>query len=116
MYLFLFPDIPAPPTNVKVSNITCTSALVSWDEAANGSDYNVEWRLQNDTAANIRSQDVRGQHHMTMSNLQPSNDNVMNNYIVSVSSIREGVKGSSSDIVFSTRSNGKCRIHVHIAM
>ena len=109
MYLFLFPDVPAPPTNVKVSNITCTSALVSWDEATDGSHYNVEWRLLNDTAVagSTGSQDISDQHLMMMRGLQPSDDHVMN-YIVSVSGIREGVKGNSSDVVFSTHSNGKC--------
>lgn len=109
MYLFLLPDVPAPPTNVKVSNITCTSALVSWDEATDGSHYNVEWRLLNHTAVagSTGSQDIRDQHHMMMSDLQPSDDHVMS-YIVSVSSIRKGVKGNSTDVVFSTRSNGKC--------
>ena len=111
MYLFL--DIPAPPTNVKMSEITCTSARVSWDEATDGSviDYNVEWRLLNDTAANTRSQEIRGGDHFMLSNLQPSNDNMVNDYVVSVSSVREGVKGNSSDVIFTTHSHGKCRVH-----
>ena len=114
----LSPDIPATPTNVQISEVTCTSALVSWDEPADASgivDYNIEWGLLDDQG-NTRSKDVSGQHHFELRNLQPSND-YMNDYVVSVSIVVDGVKGNSSNATFSTRSNGKCSIstNLHIA-
>ena len=80
--------------------------MVSWDEATGIIEYNVEWAgLLNDEET-IGSENITGQHHFMLENLTSSDDNITNNYTVKVSAIREGVKGNSTDVIFSTHSHG----------
>ena len=80
--------------------------MVSWDEATGIIEYNVEWAgLLNDEET-IGSENITGQHHFMLENLTSSDDNITNNYTVKVSAIREGVKGNSTDVIFSTHCHG----------
>lgn len=109
--VYTFPiDVPVP-TSVTVSRITCTSALVSWNEVADNVDYEISWRLLVDGwEGSERSQGVAtvsGLNHYMLENLLTSDDNVIMRYGVRVSSVKQGVKGSyCSEIVFSTNTNG----------
>ena len=101
-------------TNVTVSEITCTSALVSWDKPINDSDinYTIQWKLLSDSIDRIsrpwdKMENVSGQHHHMLMNLLPSTAGNMRYYSVSVSTMKGAV---DSEIHFSTNTNGECDI------
>jgi len=102
-----FLDIPAP-TNLMISEIRCTSALVTWDKPTNGSvsRYVVHWRLLDDgenMSVNVRARDGR---RVMLKDLLPSNDGNVRKYSVRVSSVKLEQEGRGLETVFSTHSNG----------
>ena len=91
--------------------------MVSWDESVDIIEYNVEWAELMDDQETKGFQNITSQHYFLLENLKSSNDSIINNYTVKVSAIRNGVRGNSSDVTFSTRSQGinaTYYVHVHI--
>ena len=89
----------------------CTSALVSWDKPTNDSGvaivYNIQWRLLgDDNMSGPGSGTVSGRQQFMLESLMASDDNTVRRYSVRVSSVRQGVEGNSSEVIFSTNTNG----------
>ena len=95
---------------MKISEIRCQTAEVTWDEVANTTGYTVYWRLLDD---DITSQDpqfvsVSGSTSVEITDLVPSNDDAIRRYTVHVTSIQQGdTSEASQDVIFATNSRGK---------
>lgn len=99
-----------PPNNVKVSDIRCRSAKISWDEVANTTGYTVYWSLLD---SNRNSQGTRfvsgsGSTSVEISSLIASEDVAVRQYAVRVTSVQQGSDSEpSQDVLFTTNSEGE---------
>jgi len=83
------------PSNVRVSEVTNSSAVILWDIV---NEYRAKWRVLNDSIIMIKNI-TGGINSATVSDLEPNTQ-----YAVSMSSIGMGVENTSADIIFVTNS------------
>ena len=113
IHVWLF---PVAPENVEVSEITCTSAVVSWDDPAdNGSiTYTIQWRLVGDRRLREWVETVTGQHHFMLTGLQRSSTRTRNYGVQVFRMIEGGLEVDSPEVFFSTNTYGKSSEDSHI--
>ena len=96
-----------PPNNVKVSDIRCRSAKISWDEVANTTGYTVYWSLLDSNRNSQGTQFVSGTS-VEISSLIASEDDAVRQYAVRVTSVQQGSDSEpSQDVLFTTNSEGE---------
>ena len=112
--IVLFPvAIPPPPSNVKISEIRCRTAEVTWDEVANTTGYTVYWRLQDGDIISQGTRFVSGSTSVEITDLVPSSDDAIRQYTVRVTSIQQDdTSEASQDVMFITNSEGKNCYHM----
>ena len=67
------PSLCSKPTNVTATNITTSSATITWNGDANASSYNIEYMLSSETDwTNALTATVVGDTATTLTGLQPS--------------------------------------------
>ena len=96
-YIFSIKGISAP-TSVQVSEVTDSSALISWDGVDNVNEYHVQWRLLNESVT-MTTNVTGGITDVTLNNLLPNRQ-----YGVTVSSLSIAgvVVNSSAEVTFTT--------------
>ena len=95
-YIFSIKGISAP-TSVRVSEITDSSALISWDGVDNVNEYHVQWRLLNESVT-MTTNVTGGITDVTLNNLLSNRQ-----YEVTVSSLSIGVVvNASAEVTFTT--------------
>ena len=96
MHIFSIKVISAP-TTVQVSEVTDSSALISWDGVDNVNEYQVQWRLLNENVT-MTTDVTGGITSITLNNLLPNRQ-----YGVTVSSLSIGVVvNTSAEVPFTT--------------
>ena len=98
-----YSGVPAAPTNVRISAITCTSATVSWDGVDDATRYRLEWMLINNPfRTSTRSRTGRASiTSYTLNRLSESGE-----YSVQVTSLQNRIEGGTSPSVTFTASCG----------
>ena len=91
-YIFSIKGIPAP-TIIQVSEVTDSSALISWDSVDNVNEYRVWGRLLNESVT-MTTDITGGITSIRLNNLLPNRQ-----YGVTVSSLSMGVVVNTSDEV-----------------
>ena len=96
-YIFSIKGISAP-TSVQVSEVTDSSALISWDGVDNVNEYYVQWRLLNESVT-MTTNVIGGITNIILNNLLPNRQ-----YGVTVSSfsIAGVVVNSLAEVTFTT--------------
>ena len=96
-YIFSIKGISAP-TSVRVSEVTDSSALISWDGVDDVNEYHVQWRLLNESVT-MTTDVTGGITDITLNNLLPNRQ-----YGVTVSSLSivGVVVNSSTEVTFTT--------------
>ena len=102
--LHAYSGAPAAPTNVRISQFTCTSVTVSWDGVDDATGYSVEWMLINNRfrAANGLRTVSASINSITVARLLESSQ-----YSVEVTSIQNGVLGGSTLVTFASCTEGR---------
>ena len=104
---FVCSDLAAP-TNVRITEITCTTALVAWDVVDDAIGYRVDYVNSDDSGSHRGSWTGRGSNppsnHM-LEGLRSSRE-----YSVTVTSLENG--GTSSPVTFTTCDNMNGKMHV----
>jgi len=97
---------PTAPSNVRISAITCTSAVVSWDKVDDASGYKIQWRLIDDVIRSSGTATLSGLRY-TLDNLRvPFSENISRQYSVQVTSIQNGIEGGTSPVQMFTTNCG----------
>ena len=105
--------IPPPPSNVKISEIRCRTAVVTWDEVANTTGYTVHWRLLDASKGTTKNVSGSGSTSVRIANLKPSTDDVIRQYTVRVTSVQQDdISEASQDVTFITNSDGEINLRV----
>ena len=95
-HIFSIKGISAP-TTVQVSEVTDSSALISWHGVDNVNEYQVQWRLLNENVT-MTTDVTGGITRITLNNLLPNRQ-----YGVTVSSLTIGVVvNTSAEVPFTT--------------
>ena len=90
--------IPAP-SNVRISEVTTSSAVVTWDIVNNVNEYQVEWGIL-DGGVTMTTDVTGGINNATLRELEPNRQ-----YAVGVSVLNNGVVvNSSTEVLFFTDS------------
>ena len=90
--------MPAAPTNLRISAITCTSATLSWDGAGDATQYQVQWMLINAGPGRTASGSRTASAALTSYTLMRLTES--SEYFVQVTSLRNGIRGDSSSVTF----------------
>ena len=93
---------------MKISEIGCRTAEVTWDEVANTTGYTVYWRLQDGDIISQGTRFVSGSTSVEIADLVPSSDDAIRQYTVRVTSIQQDdTSEASQEVLFITNSEGK---------
>jgi len=98
---------PAAPSNVRISAITCTSAVVSWDKVDDASGYEIQWRLIDDMIRSSGTVTLSGlrTYSYTLDNLHVR-FSISRQYSVEVTSIQNRIRGGTSPVQMFTTNCG----------
>ena len=90
---------------MKITEITCTTALVTWDVVDDAIGYEVDYVLINSDSGSFTGTQTRigsnPPNSLMLEGLRSSSD-----YSVTVTSLQNG--GTSQAVTFTTNSNGNC--------
>ena len=100
---FVNSDTLEAPTNIRLSEVTCTSVTVSWDEVDGTTDYEIEYESINDNDVFHSSGQSRFTSSRTSDTLQLQiGESVSRQYSIQVSSLQNELRSSAPLIIFST--------------
>ena len=111
---FMCSDLAAP-TNVRITEITCTTATVVWDVVDDATGYRVDYELINSrTTSHTGSQTRSGSNPPSSSTLERLRSS--SEYSVNVTSLENG--GTSPPVTFTTCDNSNSNINgkMHVAI
>lgn len=83
--------------------------MISWDAVDNATGYELFWRLLDEESDYQRIRNFRGRTEVPLRNLTASSENIVRQYSVMVTSVRNQVEGGSSPkLTFTNDLTSKC--------